>query len=225
MNPPSLVLFSTQLEAESALARFHAKASSSISGLFHSDLGDIAISGMGPFKSILFLSKIPTYQSIYSVGVAGSLSDKMEIGTICSPTDFSFYHPYFDTLKEHSRSFFSKQYPQLCIGKSKGLHMLCSFFPLHEASEKQKLSKEFQLIDMESYAQAFYCYEQGVNFHCLKVISDNPSQSGEKGSIPQRIKDQLSSQLADLLANAIEKKACKVKLASTQPILASANIE
>jgi nucleoside phosphorylase len=195
----TLVLFSTDLEAEDCLSNFSLKSIPSEKGLlYEGDFGFLLITGMGSLNTLSSLYNLPFKPSfILSLGVAGSLSDNLAIGEIYEAGAIHRYLPPSLWKDNHMKNFHQRLYSSL-NKEHQGLSIVSSDFPIHELQEKKLLAKHFQLVDMESYAIGHYCQQENVDFKIIKAISDTPSENASNGEIPKRLK-KLSKSLTTQL--------------------------
>lgn len=161
-----LITFATIEEAESTLNNFNAKNIKA--GLYTSDIGLLAITGIGSFAAYMYLKQMnQPYSLIVNIGIAGSLESALESGSI---------HPIKNLYKPlwHPKgTYFSPLFQEINTGTD-GLRLATLDFPLY--SIKAELAPQADLVDMEGYAIALFATQEGKECQVYKLVSDHCSE-------------------------------------------------
>lgn len=157
-----LITFATYEEAQGSLDLFKAKEIKR--GFYESDIGYIAITGIGPFAAFYSLQNI-NFDQIVNIGLAGSLRDDIILGSI---------HPVASCQKHawHPKgtdSSLASDFPTLIL-ENKGLRLRTLDFPLYNGHDS--LRNECDLIDMEGYGIALIAKTKQKPCKLYKLVSD-----------------------------------------------------
>ncbi len=210
----SLTLFATFEEAEASLAMLAASAHSSIPFLYEWAHGYLLITGIGSFAASITRQHIMSLEidSIGHLGIAGSLVSPLvsspesplesslgaplEIGQVLPVRSCAkfFWHP--KGAEAASRSLAWVSCPPIVTGE-KGVRLISTDWPLYDSQQREELSKEFDIVDMEGYAAAYLAHTLGKPCFIYKAISDFCSHDSPS-TIRKHIQ-QCSSLLAQTL--------------------------
>ncbi len=181
-----LITFATSEEADTTLRKTNAK--SLHSGLFSSDIGLIAITGIGPFATHATLLELKDeFETIINIGIAGALNKDLLLGTIYSVAVAHKYlwHPKGPETKE--------VFHPLALQNS-GLKLLTLDFPLYKS-----IDGEYDLVDMEGYAAAYSAKALGKKCQIFKLVSDYCTRDSSS-QIAENI-NKYSNLIAEFLIN------------------------
>jgi hypothetical protein len=136
--------------------------------LFKNDDLVLLITGEGPFeasvKTALTLSKY-RFSEVINLGIAGSLSDELEIGTLLPIRTFYLIQdlkPAFKTFKSLDQ----------------GVDCLTSFERILDPEKARKLKGVAHLVDREGWGVAMAAKEALIPFRSYKMISDEAGTYG-----------------------------------------------
>ena len=173
-----LLIFTTLQEAESSLKKFEAKQIEP--HLYTFSEGTIVICGFGAFAAMKAVYTYgPHHLEIFNLGIAGVLSDKYPIGSLHSIEvvgKYTHLPPDIDALSEQITS---EHLPSLPLPRS-GLRLVTSDFPIYQKTVRQRLSLNWDLVDMEGYGVVYAAHALSKQVHLWKIISDFAIE-GEKG--------------------------------------------
>jgi len=106
---------------------------------------------------------------LINIGIAGSVSPKIEIGSIFNPKCFSVYSSA--QVPHSSQKIYEQAYPVIDRGD---VHLASSITPVWGSEHVHKLKTEnVSLLDMEAYSFASVCTKQNVPFQVYKAVSDH----------------------------------------------------
>lgn len=158
-----MITFATFEEAEATLQLFNAKNLKP--GLYESDIGFIAITGIGPFAAFHTLQRLE-FDEIINIGLAGSLREDLTLGSIhpIATCKKHLWHPRGIEAAQHS---LASSCSTLHLNKE-GLHLSTVDFPLHGNHHLF----DCDLIDMEGYSVALLASIKQKPCKLYKLISD-----------------------------------------------------
>ncbi len=162
-----LITFATIEEAEATLASFNAKTLQP--SLFSSDIGLIAITGIGPFAAYVTLKALDSqFDTIINIGFAGSLRKELECGAIY-PIATCKKHLWHPKGASASKQCLAASFGELVLNPE-GLRLSTVDFPLYKNASKLLL--ESDLVDMEGYGIALGAQALGKQCNLYKLVSD-----------------------------------------------------
>lgn len=194
-----LILFATDREAAESLKRYNA-VEGDLSGYFHSDIASFLITGMGPIAAASKLSKvIDSHSEVINIGIAGTLREELEGFHQVALVGKQTFYPKSYSLAKQTR-FQEIFLPQILLEKE-GKRLMTMDYPLHCASLRKELAKEWELVDMEGWAIATCSKLHHKPCRLFKLISDVPGENSSKEI--RLVIDELSAKAADNLNNLI----------------------
>jgi hypothetical protein len=158
--------------------------------LFKNDDLVLLLTGEGPFEaSVKTALTLPKYRfsEVINLGIAGSLTEELEIGTLLPIRTFYLvqdFKPAFKTFKSLDQ----------------GVDCLTSFERILDPEKAIKLKGVAQLVDREGWGVAMAAREALVPFRAYKMISDTAGTSGACELIKEEA-HQFSLKLAHELSN------------------------
>lgn len=189
-----VITFATIEEAAESLDAFNAKSIKP--GLYTSDIGLLAITGIGSFAAYTAIRQLSTtFESVVNIGLAGSLRKDLELGSI---------HP-ITCCKKHLWHPKGQSAAQNCLAASlqeialtaQGLRLTTVDFPLYEAPSE--LVNTSDLVDMEGYGLASGVLDLGKTCTLYKLVSDYCTPTS--GSIIKNNISEYSRKIASFLRN------------------------
>jgi nucleoside phosphorylase len=170
-----LLIFATHVEAEDSIRTLRAKLSEPGHYLF--DGGALVISGMGCYAAMHCAFKhAHKYDKIINAGICGALHDRVQIGTLYKTSCVSKYTPLPLSLDEVSRAIAEGHLPHFTL---EGTHRLISSdFPIHDATLRDTLGTNWDLVDMEGYGVVYAARGMKKEVELWKVVSDFAQQGG-----------------------------------------------
>jgi nucleoside phosphorylase len=198
-----LIVFPTELEAQCLLANL--SVTKEAENLYSFEQGKILITGMGVLNSLAALYQVPiTFKEVWGVGIAGALNPKFALGSIYCINKVGKLSPTLSDTSSHGIELFSELHPDFAMQPVSLLpraNLVSTDFPIYNKSMVERLAPTWDLVDMESYALAYYCHDKGLIYKGLKVVSDFANPGGEQ-SIQEQIhtlSNELSKNLLSLL--------------------------
>ncbi|MDB6081656.1 MAG: putative purine nucleoside phosphorylase [Chlamydiia bacterium] len=180
----TLITFATLKEADETLKLAQAQKISDF--LFACEEGHILITGMGPQATKITLERfIDRAERVINFGIAGALRNDIALHS---------FHPIMLAAHESSTITFQKE----------GSRLLTLSAPLHDVTERDRLSQSFDLVDMEGHAIVDLAQQKNKPCLLFKLVSDHCSHTTSK-EIRQRL-PELSKKLAHYYAQYIKKK-------------------
>lgn len=148
-----LLIFATFDEAQETLLKLNALEGEK--GVWHAEEDLIVISGWGcKNANLATLKHGPKASEIWNVGIAGTLSEKLPLGSF------------------HKISFVGKSTsPSLSLSQE-GARLFSSDHPVHDVSLRNQLAKEWDLVDMEGYGVATAAKILNKSCYLWKLVSD-----------------------------------------------------
>lgn len=166
--------------------------------LYKFERGNILVTGMGSIAAAATtMPYLNTTTEIWNYGLAGSLKEGLTIGSLHPIQTASKWLHFPHKLDEHSKNFGSKIHPTFA-NQQHGLHLISSDYPIHAKSLRQRMSLNYDLVDMEGYGIAFAATACKVPYSLWKIVSDFASHEG-----PDLIKKHIAHH-SELMAQAIE---------------------
>lgn len=192
-----LVLFATFEEARFTLDAL--KAIPNNKNSYHFSQGKIIITGIGSYAAQFACSQYVDINTdeIINLGFAGSLQTT-PIGEVICCTTIGKYTSCPETLDETSEQFRSLATPIFSFPGNQG-RLISSDFPIHSASIRSQLQKQWELIDMESYGIAFAAHHFQKKVTFIKIVSDFAKEGGRV--YIEKHKKELSFALAQKVLN------------------------
>lgn len=161
-----LVIFATAEEAAATLLNF--SPTQQEIGFYSSRKADIIISGIGPYAAHSALAKvIDSYQIVINAGIAGSLTDSIEVGALCKIESIHFHHWHPGGIEKVQHYKPLDPIKLQTVGSS----LITVEKPLYERS------LPFDLVDMEAYPIASLCKQKKRECHFVKIVSDFANKS------------------------------------------------
>lgn len=189
-----VITFATYEEAAGSLGAFHAKSIKP--GLYTSDIGLLAITGIGSFAAFTALKQLSVhFDLVVNIGLAGSLWPELERGSIHPIKSCSkhLWHPKGQSSTENCLAAACKD----IAFDSDGLRLASVDFPLYDAPTH--LSNISDLVDMEGYGLASCALDLGKPCELYKLVSDHCTQ--DSGSIIKNNLSEYSRAIAAFLHN------------------------
>ncbi len=137
--------------------------------------GYILITGMGMLSTLSSLSSFPyPVEQIYNIGIAGTLSNTYSPGEIVTVHSIGHLLPSSLHTTPHGKELSSALYPEIKIASSNAdsAALLSSPYPIYSQALKKELQHQWDLVDMEGYATAFFCKQRELPLTVYKGISD-----------------------------------------------------
>lgn len=203
--PKILIIFSQLAEAQELLKRTHAIAvpgetawiwsEGNLACRYQFEQGWIVISGVGLHSAQMAVSKYSYLcDEVWNFGLAGSLRG-LPIGEILYISTVGKYIPLEEGfLDSHSEECVSSTLPSIFL-EEKGNKLISSDFPIHTTLHRERLKKQWDVVDMEGYGIAFASASLGKKCRIWKIISDFVSCGGKE--LIQKHKSELSGKIAD----------------------------
>lgn len=200
-----LLIFATLGEAQATLHALEARPATQdtvevwsegfVPALFEAPPYQIAISGFGAYGALRTLMRYGTqHEHIWNLGLAGTLNEALPLGEICIVSQVSKYLPLPPKIDPLSRDIAESSLPAFSIAP-RGVRLVTTDFPVHDATLRDQLSAHFDLVDMEGYGIAYGAHHLGKKCHLWKVISDPVSPHGR--ALLENNKSALSALLAE----------------------------
>ncbi len=162
-----LITFATNEEAKEALALFKAHAIKP--GLYTSEIGLIAITGIGPFAAFTALSNLKeSFDSVINIGLAGSRLPELEVGSIHS---IALCKKYCWNPEASSEKTLSHGFADLTFA-TQGRSLTTLDFPLY--APNSNITSD--LVDMEGYGIALAAMSRDLPCSLYKLVSDHCSK-------------------------------------------------
>ena len=165
----NLLVFAHKAEASVFIRELHFKRDNSFSGdLYQTQELCLLICGEGPMRASSKLSKAIHHlgpdkiQQVINLGVAGSLSDKLNLEQIY---DFSVVLGEASYGKPEFKSFETKNI------HSKN-YLITALDRVKTTDYSEQLSTFAEAVDREAWGLAYVCDEYKLSFLCYKLISD-----------------------------------------------------
>lgn len=159
----------------------HVWSEGKIPSLYTFDNGWIAISGVGVHSAQMTVSKYgPFCHEVWNAGLAGSLGSKLPLGDLLNISTIGKYIPLeLQELDERSQECVAFTLPHFSLqeGKSK---LISSDFPIHDLGHRNRLGKEWDLVDMEGYGIAYASLALEKKCRMWKIVSDFASPGGRE---------------------------------------------
>lgn len=172
-----LFVFATIEEAIPTIDLLAARPTALCKWLYEWNKGFLIITGIGSFSSFICLNAISEQiDMIHNFGVAGALQQTLELGTIHTISKCSklLWHPKGVEATKETAAF--DVCSEVCLEAKKGTSLVSSLvssdFPVYAEKDVAALSKNFDLVDMEGYAVAFFARMQKKPCQLHKVVSD-----------------------------------------------------
>ena len=192
-----LLLFAQLSEAAATIEALNAKAQPNsekqiwsegiIPTRYSFDDGLIVITDVGLYPAAAAVAKYgPTCSEIWNLGLAGTLSHNLDIGTLLPISRLGKYIPI---PNQHATAP-----ADLKLGDS-GIALVSSDFPIHEHVHREHLSANYDMVDMEGYAIAYMANALGIKCRMWKIVSDFASPGGRE--LISKNKHQLSKKIAE----------------------------
>ncbi len=123
---------------------------------YHFPQGALVLSGMGVHAAQLAVTQHASrFDEIWNIGLAGSLTSSLSIGTIFPIKSVG---KYVSLSKEEADpitySCMEQHLPHMLLG-DQGERLISSDFPIHSKVHKSVLSHNWDLVDMEGYGIAY----------------------------------------------------------------------
>lgn len=162
--------------------------------------GEIHLTDIGIPSAIMTVAQYgPQFKEVWNFGLAGALRPEGTIGELTPITQVGKYVPIEQTqLDPLSFNCLEHISPTLPLSAT-GLKLITSDFPIHSASHKQRLSPDWDLVDMEGYGIAYACKQLKIPCKMWKIVSDFSSEGGRalirqhKSTLSKKISLQISS--------------------------------
>ncbi len=202
----TLIIFAQHAEAKAFLEESRAEpilghktlvwSEGEQAALYAFEKGFVAISGVGLHQAQMAVAKYgPQCAEIWNLGLAGALKEGLEIGKIQEIETIGKHVPV-DDLDPKSKECLSFILPHLALKKGGG-KLISSDFPIHNTSEREKIGKTWDLVDMEGYGIAFAAAALNIKCRMWKIVSDFASPGGRE--LIRKHKNALSVQMAQTI--------------------------
>jgi len=171
----TVLVFATQIEAESAIEHIQAKPVDNYSNLFagvHPESNQkiaLLITGMGPklaYTAMISLLTTQPISKVVNLGVAGSLQPNLQISDLCT-INCARMEETSDKIFQDFNEIKLTPLPHLPQHRLVSVHT-----PLFENKRRAKLATNADLVDMEGAAIAWSCQQHNVPCQMLKGITD-----------------------------------------------------
>lgn len=196
----TLLLFAHPCEACATIEMFKAtlvnKKTTSSSfynpKLYTFEGGFICITGVGVHAAAAAVASFSSQdQLVINLGFAGALDSSLSYGAIYPISSCRKLYPM---MPQPLSAMAQSSLPTLLCSK-KGLQLISSDVPIHQAAMKQTLFEQgAQLVDMEGYGIAHMCQATGRSFKLWKIVSDFSEEGGS--ALIQKHQAELSQLLA-----------------------------
>jgi adenosylhomocysteine nucleosidase len=189
-----LIIFAQAAEAECAIRRLKAQpidgemahiwSEGYIPCRYRFDAGQIVICNVGILSAQMAVAKYgKRYDEVWNLGLAGSLRDHHPIGELLFIEKVGKYIPLeIENLDGRTQECLSSSFPLFSLPSElpiKGA-LITSDFPIHHREHRQRLSKEWDLVDMEGYGIAYACSHFNIKYQLWKIVSDFASPGGRE---------------------------------------------
>lgn len=159
--------------------------------------GTIILSGMGIHYAQMAVAKYADLaDEVWNLGLAGSLRGEHPIGQLFEIMSIGKYVALDEDLDASSKASLKFATPDLRLDNHGG-RLISSDFPIHNSSHKQRLSAQWDLVDMEGYGIAFAAHSLGKKCRMWKILSDFAMPGGQE--LIRKHKAALSEKIADTI--------------------------
>jgi len=174
-----LLCFATFAEAKHSLKKLDLPQDENMFFYSHPSC-DLLITEIGFYSTLKRLLPIlDRYTEVYSLGVAGALSDTLKHLTLYSIASCHL-EIVGENIDTHSITLFQSSYPPITL-HSDGKKLVSSLVPIHNQEIKEKWYKKgHDLVDMEGYFLAGLCQALQKKCYIYRVVSDFCLEKGEK---------------------------------------------
>lgn len=148
--------------------------------LYSCDNYKVLITGMGLVNTACsvscYLQKLKDSQPrLINLGVAGAVNERLDLHSVHRISGFSVF--YNSVVPQSSKGIMNQAYPSI-IDNNRGLSLASSLHPVWDEDGKERLIElDVDLLDMEGYAFASACEQQGVEYEVYKSVSDYLSKA------------------------------------------------
>lgn len=149
----------------------------------------LIVTGMGSMKGAFSLSDFiqkkttrgHSIRKIINYGIAGSLSDRLSIGSVVEMDKVIKYDPV-EFSRPKPGKLFSSSFPDIVISEGRGsLNILAtSDHPICTRDDSERVAKYANFVDMEGYGYAFVSKHYGIPMQLFKGISDFAYKESEE---------------------------------------------
>ncbi|MDF2576854.1 MAG: hypothetical protein K0S74_338 [Chlamydiales bacterium] len=157
--------------------------------------GYILITGYGMLAASSFISRYAHLsERILNFGIAGSLNDKLLIGSMREVNLVSKHLSIPEYVDEHSHNLAKRTFPDIPLDVN-GVALISSNYPIFHSTVRSQLALKSDLVDMEGYAIAWVAKQLQKECRMWKLVSDLASPEGWLQIMKH--KETLSQQLAN----------------------------
>lgn len=169
-----------------------------VCSLYRFEEGWITICGVGVHAAQMAVAKYGHLsQEVWNAGFAGSLRGLLPIGDLMPISTIGKYIPLdISELDSHSQENIAFNLPHFSLSEGEG-KLISSDFPIHNAFHRERLGKQWDLVDMEGYGIAYAARDLRKKCRMWKIVSDFASPGGLE--LIRKHGAELSEKIADTL--------------------------
>lgn len=205
--PKTHLIFATDFEAKPLIKDLKAVPNNSGLNYYETSKFNILISGVGLITSAAtsrayFESSVSTGDRVINCGIAGAINTELSLYGVYEISSIDLYDPRsFAEPNDQRFNFYKAQHPNLNLGKSKGLDLASSLYPIWLSEDRELLREaKMDLVDMEAYSIAQVAKSFDCDFSILKSVSDFTAKESERSFL-----DNAQKAIESLIENLLEK--------------------